>query len=74
MSHAGKGSLQLSVEAETGTRATETHSHFPDLLAVISQDLEEPVENLWQVIQKVNIRNRLQNQDLTQQKEKQKTK
>lgn len=44
------------------------HSHFTDLLAVITQDLEEPIKNFWQVIQKINIRDRLENQDLAHEK------
>lgn len=35
------------------------HSHFPNLLAVVSQDLEEPIQDFWQIIQEVDVRHRL---------------
>lgn len=47
-------------------RASFLHSHFPNLFAVVTQDLEEPIQDLWQIIQQVNVWHGLQNQDLTQ--------
>lgn len=47
------------------------HSHFPDLFAIVTQDLEEPVQDLWQVVQQVNVRHGLQHQDLTQEGDRQ---
>lgn len=35
------------------------HSHFSYFFAVVSQDLEEPVQDFWQVIQEVDVRHRL---------------
>lgn len=46
--------------------APSIHSHFPNLFAVVTQDLEESIQDLRQIIQQVNIWHRLQNQDLTQ--------
>lgn len=40
------------------------NSHFPNLFAIVAQDLEKPVQDLWQVIQQVNVWHRHQNQDL----------
>lgn len=40
------------------------HSHFSNLFAIVTQDLEEPIQDLRQVIQQVNVRHRHQNQDL----------
>lgn len=48
-----------------------SHSHFPDLFAIVAQDLEEPVQDLRQVVQQVNVRHRLQHQDLTQEGDRQ---
>lgn len=41
------------------------HSHFPNLLAIVTQNLEESVQDLWQVVKQVNVWHRLQDQDLT---------
>ena len=42
------------------------HSHFPNLFAVVAQDLEESIQDLWQIIQQVNVWHGLQDQDLPQ--------
>lgn len=44
--------------------AVSHNSHFPNLFAIVTQDLEEPIQDLWQVIQQVNVWHRHQNQDL----------
>lgn len=46
--------------------ASFLHSHFPNLFAVVTQDLEESIQDLWQIIQQVNVWHGLQNQDLSQ--------
>lgn len=53
----GKG-IGRSTHRESSERqlpAVSHNSHFPNLFAVVTQDLEEPVQDLWQVIQQVNI-------------------
>lgn len=42
------------------------HSHFPNLFAIVAQDLEESIQDLRQIIQQVNVWHGLQNQDLPQ--------
>lgn len=42
------------------------HSHFPNLFAVVAQNLKEAIQDLWQIIQQVDVWHGLQNQDLTQ--------
>lgn len=44
--------------------ALSPNSHFANLFAIVPQDLEKPVQDLWQVIQQVNVRHRHQNEDL----------
>lgn len=46
--------------------APSFHLHFPNLFAIVAQDLEESIQDLRQIIEQVNVRHRLQNQDLTQ--------
>lgn len=46
--------------------APSLHSHFPNLFAVVAQDLEEPIQDLRQIIQQVDVWHGLQNQNLTQ--------
>ena len=36
------------------------HSHFPDFFAIVAQDLEEPIQDLWQIVQEVNVGHGLQ--------------
>jgi len=58
-------------ERDTGLLPRQpAHSHFPYLLAVVSQDLEKPIQDFGQVIQEVDVRHRLQDQDLAHKRNK----